>query len=70
MTTWTWVIVFCALAMAALVAIAACAWPVWRAGMALFKQFGRSSEAFGEAMAPLSEALEKLGADEGSSRRR
>jgi hypothetical protein len=66
----TWVVVYCALAVAALVAIAVCAWPVWRAGMALFKQFGRSSEAFGEAMGPLGEALDKLGANEGSSPRR
>jgi Flp pilus assembly protein TadB len=69
-TTWTWVIVFCALAVAALVAIAACAWPVWRAGMALVKQLGKASETFGEAMEPLSEALDKLGADQGSSPRR
>ena len=66
----TWVIVFCALAVAALVAIAACAWPVWRAGMALVKQLGRASEAFGEAMEPLGEALEGLGGDQGSSPRR
>ena len=66
----TWVIVFCALGAAALAAIAVCAWPVYRAGMALFKQLGRSSEAFGEAMGPLGEALEKLGGDEGSPRRR
>jgi hypothetical protein len=66
----TWVIVFCALGAAALVAIAVCAWPVWRAGLALVKQLGRASEAFGEAMEPLGEALDKLGADQGSSRRR
>jgi hypothetical protein len=66
----TWVIVFCALGAAALVAVAVCAWPVWREGMALFKQFGRSSEQFGEAMAPLSEALERLGEGQGSSPRR
>jgi hypothetical protein len=66
----TWVIVFCALAVAALVAVAACAWPVWREGMALVKQFGRASSAFGEAMEPLGDALEKLGAEQGSSPRR
>jgi hypothetical protein len=66
----TWVVVYCALAVAALVAIAVCAWPVWRAGMALFKQLGRSSETFGEAMGPLGAALDKLGANEGSSPRR
>jgi hypothetical protein len=66
----TWVIVFCALGAAALVAIAVCAWPVWRAGTALVKQLGRASDAFGEAMEPLGDALDKLGADQGSSRRR
>ena len=66
----TWVIVFCALAAAALVALAVCAWPVWREGLALTRQLGRASEAFGEAMEPLSEALDGLGADQGSPRRR
>jgi len=66
----TWVIVFCALAAAALVALAVCAWPVWREGLALTKQLGRASEAFGEAMEPLGDALEKLGADQPSSHRR
>jgi Flp pilus assembly protein TadB len=69
-TTWTWVIVFCALAVAALVAIAACAWPVWRAGVALTRQLGKASDTFGEAMEPLGAALDKLGADQGSSPRR
>ena len=50
MTVWTWVIVFCALALLALIAIAVCAWPVWKAAKALLKQFGTASEAFGEAM--------------------
>ena len=73
MSVTTWVIVFCALAVAALIAIAVCAWPVWRAGLALTKQLGQASKDFGEAMEPLSEGLDKLGADQApqaSSRRR
>lgn len=70
MTVWTWVIVFCALALLALIAIAACAWPVWKAGKALLKQIGTSSEAFGESMAKLTEALEQPTVSEPSSRRR
>jgi len=69
-TTWVWVIVFGALALLALIAVAACAWPVWKAFVALTKQFGRSAEAVGEAMEPLAQALEQPGLSEGSSRRR
>jgi hypothetical protein len=69
-TVWTWVIVFCALALLALIAIAACAWPVWKAAKALLKQFGTASEAFGEAMQSLSDALDQSAAGEPSSRRR
>ena len=66
----TWVIVFAALAVLALVAIALCALPVWRAGVALTKQLGRASEAFDQAMEPLGKALDELGTDQASSRRR
>ena len=70
MSVMTWVIVFAALAVLALIAIAACAWPVWKAGKALLKQIGTASEAFGEAMGQLTEALEQPAISEPSSRRR
>jgi hypothetical protein len=54
----------------ALIAIAACAWPVWKAGKALLKQLGAASETFGESMAKLTEALEQPAIREPSSRRR
>lgn len=66
----TWVIVFCALALSALIAVLACLWRVWKAGVALTKQVGRTAEAFGTAMEPLAEALEAPGLGEASSRRR
>ncbi|HTJ70724.1 MAG TPA: hypothetical protein VL551_24505 [Actinospica sp.] len=70
MTVWTWVIVYSALALLALIAIAACAWPVWKAARALLKQLGDASEAFGEAMKPISDALDQATVSEPSSRRR
>lgn len=66
----TWVIVFCALALAALIAVLACLWRVWKAGVALTRQVGAAAEAFGAAMEPLAEALEQPALGEGSSRRR
>jgi hypothetical protein len=66
----TWVIVFAALVLLALIAIAACAWPVWQEGKALLKQSGVASEAFGEAMKPLSEALDQAAGAQSGSRRR
>lgn len=66
----TWVIVFSALALLALFAVAACAWPVWKAGKALLKQLGDASEAFGEAMEPLSEALDQAAGAQVAPRRR
>jgi hypothetical protein len=70
MSVMTWVIVYAALAVLALIAIAACAWPVWKAVRALLKQIGTASEAFGEAMGQLTEALEQPAVREPSSRRR
>ena len=70
MSVMTWVIVFAALAVLALIAITACAWPVWKAGKALLKQLGAASETFGEAMGRLTEALEQPAIREPSSRRR
>jgi len=66
----TWVIVFAALGVAALVAVAVCALPVWREGMALVRQLGRASEAFDASFEPLGDALEQLGQAQGSSVRR
>lgn len=66
----TWVIVFVALGVAALLAIAVCALPVWREGKALLKQVGSASEGFNSAFGPLGEALEQLGESQASSPRR
>ena len=66
----TWVIVFCALGLLALIAVLACLWRVWKAGLALTRQVGATAEAFGGAMEPLAEALEAPGLGEASSRRR
>ena len=66
----TWVIVFVGLGVAALVALAVCALPLWREGRALVKQLGRASESFDAAFEPLGEALERLGEAQGSSPRR
>jgi hypothetical protein len=60
-TTAAWVILFAALAVLALIAVGACALPVWREGVGLVKQLGKASETFGESMEPLTEALEGLG---------
>jgi predicted PurR-regulated permease PerM len=66
----TWVIVFIGVGVAALVAIAVCALPLWREGRALVKQVGRASESFNTSFEPLGEALERLGEAQGSSPRR
>jgi hypothetical protein len=66
----TWVVVFAALGVAALVAVAVCALPVWREGVALLKQVGRASESLGESLEPLGQALEQLGEAQGSPGRR
>ena len=66
----TWVIVFVALGVAALVAIAVCALPVWREGMALVRQVGRASESLDASFEPLGQALEQLGEAQGSPGRR
>lgn len=66
----TWVIVFVALGVAALVAIGVCAWPVWRAGVALTKQVGKASASLGEGLEPLTAALDRIGEAQGSSVRR
>lgn len=66
----TWVIVFVALGVLALVAIGACAWPVWRAGVELTRQVGRASKSLGEGLEPLTEALGQLDGQQGSSARR
>lgn len=66
----TWVIVFAVLGLLALVAIGVCAWPVWRAGVALTKQVGKASKSIGEDLEPLTEALARLGGEQGSSARR
>jgi hypothetical protein len=65
-----WVILFAALAVLALIAIAVCAWPVWKASTALLRQFGDASEAFGTSMEKLSEALDQPSMREPASRRR
>jgi hypothetical protein len=57
----TWVIVFVVLGVAALVAVAVCALPVWREGMALVRQLGKASESFEASFGPLGAALEQLG---------
>ena len=62
----TWVIVFVVLGVAALVAVAVCALPVWREGMALVKQVGRASESLNASFEPLGQALEQLGEAQGS----
>jgi hypothetical protein len=66
----TWVIVFVALGVAALVAVALCALPVWREAMALVKQLGKASESFEKSFEPLGAALESLGESQASSPRR
>jgi hypothetical protein len=65
-----WVIVFSALAFAALVAIGLFGYRVWREGLALSRQIGRSTKLLGEHAAPLTEALERLGSSQSSPRRR
>lgn len=64
----TWVIVFVALGVAALVAIAVCALPVWREVRALLKQVGSATESFNASFEPLGEALEELGGAQASAR--
>jgi predicted PurR-regulated permease PerM len=66
----TWVIVFAALGVAALVAVAVCAWPVWREGVALTRQLGKASQSLGDGLEPLTAALDQLGEAQGSSVRR
>jgi hypothetical protein len=66
----TWVIVFVALGAAALVAIGVCAWPVWRAAVALTRQVGAASKSLGEGLEPLTAALDEVGGAQGSSARR
>ena len=66
----TWVIVFVVLGVLALAAIGACAWPVWREGLALTRQLGKASKTFGEGLEPLTAALDDLGEAQGSSVRR
>ncbi len=66
----TWVIVGVVLGVLALVAIGVCAWPVWREGLALTKQLGKASKTLGEALEPLTSALDELGEAQGSSARR
>lgn len=63
----TWVIVFVALGVAALVAIAVCALPVWREVKALLKQLGGASESLNASFEPLGEALGKLGEAQASA---
>jgi hypothetical protein len=65
-----WVIVFSALAFAALVAIGFFGYRVWREGLGLSREVGRGAKLLGEQAAPLTEALERLGAAESSPRRR
>ena len=57
-----WVVVFSVLAFLALVAIGAFAFRVWREGLALSRQLGASAKSLGEHAAPLTEALDRLGA--------
>jgi hypothetical protein len=64
-----WVVVFSVLAFAALVAIGLSAFRVWREGLALSRELGRSAKALGEQAAPLTEALEGL-SSQSSPRRR
>lgn len=64
-----WVLVSSVLAFLALVVIGAFAFRVWREGLALSRQLGRSAKLLGEQAAPLTEALERLGS-ESSPRRR
>ena len=66
----TWVIVFVVLGVLALVAIGVCAWPVWRAALALTRQVGAASKTLGDGLEPLTAALEKIGEGQGSSARR
>jgi hypothetical protein len=66
----TWVIVFAALSVAALAAIGVCAWPVWRAGVALTRELGKASKSLGDGLEPLTAALDQLGEAQGSSVRR
>jgi hypothetical protein len=65
----TWVIVFVVLGVLALVAIGACALPVWREGKALIKQLGTAAKTLGEASEPLTGALDQMGAAQGSAGR-
>jgi hypothetical protein len=64
-----WVLVFSVLAFVALVVIGSFAFRVWREGLALSRQLGTSGKLLGEQVAPLTEALERLGS-ESSPRRR
>lgn len=66
----TWVIVFAALGVAALIAVAICALPVWREVKALLAQVGSASERLNTSFEPLGEALERLGEAQASPRRR
>jgi hypothetical protein len=64
-----WVLVFSVLAFAALVVIGSFAFRVWREGLALSRQLGESGRLLGEQAAPLTEALDRLGADSPPRRR-
>lgn len=64
-----WILVFSALVVAALVVIGAFAFRVWREGLSLARQLGRTGQVLGEQAAPLTEALEGLGGQSSPRRR-